>query len=150
MSARRNIIGIALGLGAGLAYGVSSVFIRQGVVGMAPPLVGAAIALLSGTLGLAIVGTRNLNRANLVQNKKPIVFLLISGVAASLGIMSSFFAFSMAPVVITSPLQSTSPLFTLLWSYLFIGHMARITPRLILGSFLVVCGVILITLGRAA
>lgn len=150
MSVRRDaIIGRAFGIGAALAWGISSVFIRQGVVDLAPPLVGAAVGLLSGTLALAIIGTRNLGGANLVQNKRSIVFLLISGVTASLGAVSSFFALSLAPVVLVSPLQSTSPLFTLLLSYLFLSHLERITPKLILGSILVVVGAVLLTIGRA-
>ncbi len=151
MSVKRDaIIGRAFGIGAALAYAISSVLIRQGLADLAPPLVGAAVGLLSGTLALAIIGTRNLGGAKLVQNKRSIVFLLISGVAASLGVVSSFFALSLAPVVLVSPLQSTSPLFTLLLSYLFLSHLERITPKLIMGSILVVLGAILLTIGRAA
>lgn len=156
MSVRRDAtIGRTFGLGTALAYGISSVLIRQGVAGLAPPLVGAAVALLSGTLGLIIIRMRdlrtwNLDRANLVQNKRPIVFLLIAGAIASLGVVSNFFALSMAPVVIVSPLQSTSPLFALLWSHLFLKHLERITLKLVLGSILVVFGVILVTIGRTA
>jgi drug/metabolite transporter (DMT)-like permease len=148
MITRRDaIIGRAFGIGAALAYGSSSVLIRQGVTGLAPPLVGAAIGLLSGTLSLTIVGARGL-RTNLTQKRRAIGFLLIAGVTAALGIMSSFFALSMAPVVIVSPLQSTSPLFTLLWSHLFLGKLEKITLRLVLGSILVISGVALITIGR--
>ncbi len=151
MSTRRDvIIGRALGIGAALTYGISSVLIRQGVANLAPPLVGGAVALLSGTIILALIDTRNLGRANLAQNKKPTVFLLISGVAAGLGVVASFFAFSIAPVVVVSPLESISPLFTLLWSHLFLAHLERITPKLVLGSILVILGVILVTIGRAA
>ena len=150
MITKRNaIIGRAFGIGAALAYGISSVLIRQGVTSLAPPLIGAAIGLLSGTLSLTIVGARDL-RTNLTQKRRAIGFLLISGVTAALGIMSSFFALSMAPVVIVSPLQSTSPLFTLLWSHLFLGQLERITLRLVLGSILVIFGVALITIGRVA
>lgn len=148
MSTRRDaIVGRAFGIGAALAYGSSSVLIRQAVGALAPPLVGAAIALLSGTLALAVIGARGL-KTSLAQSRKSIGFLLLSGVAASLGIISSFFALSMAPVVIVSPLQSTNPLFALLWSYLFLGRLERITRRLVLGTILLVAGVILVTLGR--
>jgi len=148
MITRRDaIIGRAFASGAALAYGVSSVLIRQGVAEMAPPIVGAAVALLAGTLALSIVGARGL-KPDLWQKRKSVGFLLIGGVAAGLGILASFFALGMAPVVIVSPLQSTNPLFALLWSYLFLGHLERITPRLVLGSILVVAGVALITIGR--
>ena len=149
MNTKRNAFtGIAFGIGAALAYGTSSVLIRQALTHLASPLVGAAVALLSGTLVFLIIGGRGL-KASLAQNRKAVGFLLLAGLAASLGIVSSFFALSLAPVVTVSPLQSTSPLFAMLWSYLFLRRLERITPRLILGSILVVFGVILITIGRA-
>lgn len=148
MSTRRDaLVGRAFGIGAALAYGASSVLVRRAVGVLAPPLVGAAIALLSGTLALAVVGARGL-KTSLVESRKAIGFLLLSGLAASLGIIASFFALSMAPVVIVSPLQSTNPLFALLWSYLFLGRLEKITRRLVLGTVLLVGGVILVTLGR--
>ncbi len=147
MSTRRNAtIGIAFGIGAGLAYGVSAVLIRQGVGAMAPPLVGAAIAILCGTSGLFVIGRRSI-KATLVGNKKAVILLLCAGLAGACGVLSSYFALSIAPVVIISPLQNTTPLFTLLWSWLFLGRLERITPRLVLGTVLVVSGIVLVTFG---
>ncbi len=149
MNTRRDvIIGRAFGIGAALAYGISQVLIRRGVSDLAPPLVGATIALFSGTIALSIFGARDVN-SNLAENKKGVIFLLLSGGTAALGIIASFYAFRLAPVVIVSPLESISPLFALLWSHLFLGKLERITRRVILGSILVVGGVILITLGRS-
>lgn len=148
MSTRKDtIVGIAFGIGAGFAYGVSAVFIRQGVETMAPPLVGATIAMLCGTLGMFILGGHGV-KASLMENRKSVIILLCAGLAAAGGIISSYFALSMAPVVVVSPIQSTTPLFALLWSWLFLGRLERITPRLVLGSVLVVIGIALITLGR--
>ncbi len=141
------IIGRTFGIGAGLAYGLGSVLIRRSITGITPPLVGAAIALLSGTLTLATVGAQGF-KANLAK-RKAVGLLLISGIAAAGGIISNFFALSLAPVVVVSPLQSTSPIFALLLSHLFLGHLERITLRLVIGSLLVVGGVVLITVGRA-
>ncbi len=150
MNTKRDaFIGTAFSIGAALAYGASSVLIRQGLTDLAPPLVGAAVSLLSGTLVFLIIGARDL-RASLAQNRKAVGFLLLAGLTASLGIVSSFFALSLAPVVTVSPLQSTSPFFVMLLSYLFLRRLERITPRLILGSILVVFGAILITIGRVA
>lgn len=146
MSSRRTTItGIVFGVVAAMAYGVSSVLIRKGTTTMTPPLVGAAIAMLAGTLTLLIFKARDL-KPILSQNRRASGFLMLSGVAAGLGVLSSFFALSQAPVVIVSPIQSTSPLFALLWSALFLKRLERITPRLLLGSVLVVTGIVLITL----
>ena len=147
ISRRDAIIGRVFGISAGLSYGISSVLIRQGIGDLAPPLVGAAIAMLSGSLVLAFSGGRGV-KAAVTENKRSVIFLLCSGIAAAAGIIASFFALSMAPVVIVSPLQSITPLFALLWSWLFLSHMEKISRRLVLGSVLVVSGVILITLGK--
>ncbi len=146
---RDAFIGTAFGIGAALAYGASSVLIRQGISNLAPPLVGAAVSLLSGTLVFLVIRARDL-RSNLAQNRKAVGFFLLAGLASSFGIVSSFFALSLIPVVTVSPLQSTSPLFVMSLSYLFLRRLERITPRLILGSILVIFGVILITIGRVA
>ena len=148
MSTRKNtIIGIALGIGAGFAYGVSAVLIRQGVHTMAPPLVGAAIAMLFGTLGMFFIGGRGV-KSSLVENRKSVIILLCAGLAAVGGILSNYFALSRAPVVVVSPVQSITPLFALLWSWLFLGRLEKITPRLVLGTVLVVFGIVLIVMGR--
>ncbi len=150
MSKKREvIIGTAFAFGAALAYGGSAVLIKEGMAGLAPPLVGATISLLSGTLGLSVIGLRNLG-SNLRREKKSVGLLLISGIFAGLGIMAHFFALSMAPVILVSPLTAISPLFVLLWSYFFLGRLEKITPRVVLGTVFVVVGVALVTIGRVA
>ncbi len=60
MNKRRDIIiGRAFAIGAAVAYGITSVLVRRGVAELAPPLAGATIARLSGTLILAIMGMRS-------------------------------------------------------------------------------------------
>ncbi len=147
---RDGIIGRVLGIGSALAYGISSVLVSQGVTGLAPPLVGAAVALLSGTLSLTVVNIRGLGANTGQEDRKAVWFLVIAGIFSSFGIMSHFFALSVAPVVIVSPIESTSPLFALVWSRLFLGRLEKITVRVVLGSILVVIGVVLIAFGRAA
>ncbi len=147
MSTRKDaIIGRVFGVGAGMSYGVSSVLIRQGVGDMTVPLVGAAIAILSGTLGLSVIGGRGV-KAGFIERRKSVFLLLSSGAVSAGGIISSFFALSQAPVTVVAPLQGISPLFALLWSWLFLGHLEKITRRLVAGSVLVVAGIVLIILG---
>lgn len=148
MSTRRDIIiGRTFALSAALAYAISAVLVRQGLAGMTPPLVGAAVSVLSGGLIIAIISSRRLE-SNLRQKKGSVVFLLLAGTAAGCGVLTSFLALSMAPVVIVSPLQSTSPLFALLSARLFLTRLETITFRLVLGTIFVVTGVILIAIGR--
>ena len=150
MNTRKEVvIGTAFAFGAALAYGSTAVLVRKGLAGLAPPLVGAAVSLLSGTFVLAFIGLRSPG-SNLRQNKKSVGLLLIAGLLAGLGVMAHFFALSMAPVIMVSPLTSTNPLFALLWSHLFLGRLERITLRMVLGTVLVVAGVALVTVGRVS
>ena len=150
MSEKRTLlIGAGFGLSAGIAYGFNSVLVRYGVGEMATPLVGAAISLLTGTVIIGTFGARGVKRS-IKETRKGVVFMLLSGLVSACGITSSFFALSIAPVVVVSPLQSTNPLFALLFSWLFLGRLEKITVKLLIGCVFVVIGVILITLGRTA
>jgi drug/metabolite transporter (DMT)-like permease len=143
---RNSVIGIALGIGAGLAYGINSVLIKYSVGSLATPLVGASLALFIGTAMMAFFGSRGIKDA-VTDKRKGTMFLLLSGVASAGGVTCIFFALDMAPVVVVTPLQSTNPMFALLFSWLFLGRLEKITAKLVIGSVLVVSGVILITLG---
>lgn len=146
MSTRRDIIvGRTFAFGAALSYAVSAVLIRHGLTGVTPPLVGAAVSLLSGGLVIAIIG-RGLQESNLRQKKRAVVFMMLAGAVSAGGIMTSFLALSLTQVVIVSPLQSTSPLFALISARLFLARIETITFRLVLGTIFVVTGVILITI----
>jgi drug/metabolite transporter (DMT)-like permease len=144
---RQNIVGVAFGFGAALAYGASNVMVRQGLGEQAPPLVSCAISMGSGALILGLIGLHGFRDA-LNQSRRSVGIFMLAGTLAGLAIISSFFALSIAPVVIVSPLQSTSPLFALLWSRLLLGHLEKMTMRLVCGTTLVVVGVALIALGR--
>jgi DME family drug/metabolite transporter len=130
-----------------MAYGVSAVLVRYGVGELAPPLVAAAISLFVGTIAISFFGMRNL-RTDFINNRKGLGFMLLAGLSSTCGITASFFAYSLAPVVVVSPLQSTNPLFALLFSFIFLGRIEKITLRLIIGCVFVVAGVILITLDK--
>ncbi|MFC1873325.1 EamA family transporter [Chloroflexota bacterium] len=147
MNKRDKIIGRAFAVGAALAYGAGSVLIRRVVADVSSPLVGAAIALLSGTMVLAVIAAVK-PETNLKQKKGAVGILLLSGVATGLGSLSSYFALSMAPVVVVTPLQSTSPLFALMWSSIFLNRLEKITLRVVLGVVLVMAGIALIAIGR--
>ncbi|MFH1489415.1 MAG: EamA family transporter [Pseudomonadota bacterium] len=141
------IIGRTFGLLSAMGYAVGSVLARQGVTGLTSPLVGSAIALLTGTFVMGIIAGRRLE-INLTKKKRAAFFFFLAGLASGSGALLSFFSLSMAPVVIVSPIQNTYPLFALLFAWLFLRRMERISFRLVLGAFFVVAGVALIALGK--
>ena len=136
-------------LGSAICYGVSSVLIRQGVSsGLASPLVGATIALLSGSIALLPQTVSNA-RAFAKSPKQAYVFFLLAGLAASVGTISNFYALRYAPVGVVAPLTSISPLVTILLARFFLKELEKVTLRVVVGSGLVVLGVAIISFQAA-
>lgn len=144
---RETVVGIIFSFSAAIAYGISQVLVRSGMQGLAPPLVGAGLSLLAGTIVLSFFALRNRGE-KLKQKKKSVGLMLLAGIFAGSGIIANYFALSKAPVTMVSPLTATNPIFALLWSYLFLGQLEKITPRVVLGTIFVVGGVVLVTIGR--
>ena len=143
------IIGRTFGILSAVAYAVNAVLVRKGLADMASPLVGASVSLLAGALVLSMfVGMRP--ESNLIKKKTSVLLLFMAGLASGVGALSSYFALSKAPVTIVSPIQSTYPLFVLLWTRLFLSRFEKISLRLVLGTFLVVGGIAMIAIGKGS
>lgn len=144
-AARRSTIeGIAFAMTAALSYGSSQVIARYAVTDLAPPLIGAFIALFWGTLGFALLSARNLGPrpANL---RRGTLYFVGAGVFSSMGVLLMFTALSKGDVVILSPVLATNPLFTLVFAALFLRGVEQITRRAVIGTALVVAGVIVLS-----
>ena len=145
---RKNIlIGRTFATLSAIGYGVAAVLTRQGLMDLTSPLAGSAVSLLSGTLAMGMIVGRELE-SNLRKKKIYILFFLLAGLASGSGALSSFFALSNVPVVIASPIQNTNPLFALFFARIFLSRLERISFRLVLGTFFIVGGVTLITIGK--
>ncbi len=142
------LYGTAASLLSILCYG-SGQMVSRGLLGggETPPQTGSTITLFVGMLVLGAVSSRNLPR-DLRAPKRALAWIMIAGVLASSGAFLSFFAFSLAPLVVVSPIVAVSPLMTLVLTAIFLRQTERITRRVVLGSFLVIMGVILVILGN--
>ena len=74
----------------------------------------------------------------------------LSGIASASGVTFLYFALSKSPVVVVSPVVAINPLITLTLAHLLLQRLERITKRTIMGTLLVVLGVVIITLSRTA
>ena len=142
------IIGRTFAILSAMGYAVGAVLARQGVTDLTSPLTGSAVSLLAGALVMGLIMGRRLE-GNLRKKKRSVMFFSLAGLASGSGALSSFFALSLAPIVIVSPIQNTYPLFALLFARIFLSRLEKISFRLVLGSVFVVGGVALITLGKA-
>jgi len=142
------VIGRTFAILSAMGYAVGAVLARQGVIDLTSPLAGSAVSLLAGTLVMGMIMGRRLE-SNLRKKKRSVIFFFLAGLASGSGALSSFFALSLAPVVVISPIQNTYPLFALLFARIFLSRLEKISFRLALGAVFVVGGVALITLGKA-
>lgn len=145
---RRLVLGVLLGLGAGLSYGAGSVLTRMVVTEWTTPPVAAVYSVFFGMAGLFFVGMRGLPR-DLRAPRRALAYVMISGVFSSLGVLFFNIALSQAPVSVVSPVAAVNPLIALLFSYLFLRSLERVTWRTVVGALLVVGGVGLVLLGGA-
>lgn len=143
-SRRHALEGVAFAMIAALSYGSSQVIARHAVTDLAPPLVGAFIALFWGTLGFALISARNLGPRP-VNLRRGALYFVGAGVFSSMGVLLMFTALSKGKVVILSPVLATNPLFTLLFAAVFLRGVEQITRRHVLGTALVVAGVIVLS-----
>jgi uncharacterized membrane protein len=70
----------------------------------------------------------------------------VSGFFETLAVLLMLLAFSLGPVGVVSPIASTTPIWTLIISAIFLRHVERITFASAVGTVLVVAGVVAISL----
>ncbi|MBI4496542.1 MAG: EamA family transporter [Chloroflexi bacterium] len=143
---REQVLGYLLALAGALAYGAAQVTTRKGVSEMTTPLIGATISMFAGMVALAFLNLRDMGTA-MHSQRRALVLVTLSGVFSSIGVTSMYFALSYVPVMVASPIASINPLLTLLYATMFL-RQERITRRVVLGSVLVVGGVVLVTVGQ--
>jgi drug/metabolite transporter (DMT)-like permease len=140
-----RLLGYGFSLAAAVIYGANAVIIKWVVSDMVDPLVTLTIAIFVGVAILLVPAGRGLGAA-VKSNPRATGILALSGMINTLGAMSLYSALEVAPAVVVAPLGATSPLFTLVGTYLFLRRLDRVTYHVALGCLVVVIGGILVTI----
>lgn len=143
---RPAVLGVLYALGAVVAWGSAQVLIRRLVTGAVAPAVGATLALFFGMIYLFFISRPRLS-ADLKAPRRSLVFALLAGLTAAIGVYANYLALSLAPVVVVAPIITINPLVTLILAAIFLRQLERITLRLVLGALLVIGGVVLVIVG---
>ena len=143
-------LGYLLAVGGAAAFASRDVISRHVVSSLAPPLVTAAFALALGGLMLFAMTHRDVVNSIRRIPAKYILMCGLAGIFQGLAVASLFQALSLAPVTVVSPINSTSPLFTLLLVHIFLQRLETIHPALVVGTLISVSGVALVVLGAAS
>jgi drug/metabolite transporter (DMT)-like permease len=141
------IIGALLALGAATAYGVNAILVKEGIQRFGVALPGLVVALVVGLASMVPLALRS--RPSVRPPAGAVVFLVLSGFCASIGIGSYFLALAILPVSVVAPISNAYPLVTLLIARVFLKRSERVTWRIGLGAACVVAGVALIALNRS-
>ncbi len=144
-SGANRMLGYAYSLGSAVAFGSNTVLIKFLVSGRVHPMVTVTVALFFGVVTLMAVAGRGLG-AGFRVNPRSTAFLALSGVSSTLGAMALYYGLRIAPAVVITPLGSTSPLFTLLGTYLFLRKLEKVTYYVVLGCLMVVAGGTLVSI----
>ena len=131
-----------------LAFGITAV-LRKAGVSLVPSLsLGLSTAAL-GTLGLIAVCYPLLPRTERVQfSRKNFGYFLISAFFSTLSHFAFFAALQRGPLFTVAPLVYTSPLFVLVFSWLWFRQTEGLSFRLAVGVVLICAGAALVAMSQ--
>ena len=149
LAQRRQWLGYTAALAAGASYGTAQTVAKHITTEFATPIVGTAFALLFGFAYVSVMFHRHIPRDLATSPRKGLAWFALSGICSSIGVLLLYLALDNAPLVVVSPVVAINPLITLVLTHLFLRNLERITLRTMLGSGLVVLGVLIVTITNA-
>lgn len=137
--------GLAFPLVAGVGYGAADIIRKQGLVDLGEPTFGALIGVGTALGGwLVVVLTSSALRARIYWGRTAGWFA-VSGLLASLALLSQFYALRIGDVSAVSPIVAAQPLAVLVLSILFLGGIERVSKKMVLGGIAIVLGALLVS-----
>ena len=147
--------GTGLGLGrralvfpllAAAFYGASSSFRKMGLLALPEPILGTLVGSLATLVFLVAYLTAGPGRSEVNLHRGCLGYFLGSGVVVSLGWLSMFSALLVGEVSVVSTLIGTNPLFSVVFSLLFLRGSERLDQRIVAGCVAVVAGASIISI----
>lgn len=144
--AKRFSTGLSLGLLGGFTWGLSQLFAREGVRGFRSPIMSSFISYLFAISTLVVIMPFVSNREGLKLKLTQTICLFGSGTLTVFAFLAHYMALRLASIVTVNPIVSTSPLITLIVSYLLIRNIEFIGKKVLFGAIAVVFGAAIIAL----
>jgi len=140
-----RIIDTAFPLGAGLVSALSQTLRKQGLQILPDPFV-AVLTVTVTSLTLLSVFLVVTKRTHILRMERSSVFFFLAAAFLATGAqVCNFIALGRGEVSVIIPLLNTTPLFTVLFTIIFLRRVETVGPRIILGAILTVAGVAFIT-----
>ncbi len=135
-------------IAAAIFFGFEPVFARIGVLEGTPGHVGLSIKMVVAGIGFLIyfmVKGDMPNIGKIFENKITARWYILAGLASTSMMIFLYTAIEIAPVVFVVPFLQTSPLFVVIFSYIWLQDIEHISWRLVIGILVMISATILIT-----
>lgn len=129
---------------AAFCFGVVQIARKMGL-SQAGPLFDAALNISAAMVASTAFIIASGNLRALVCDRTSLFFLSLGGAAENTGVLLVIVALGLGNVSVVSPLSATAPLFVLLLALLFPSGNRRLGRRVVIGTVLIVLGVVLLT-----
>jgi len=133
---------------AAVAFGVSTVLRKRGLIEVPVPLLAAAVTV--GTAFLFLLGSVGLSggRRVLRFHRVGSAWLFGAAVVNTGAILSFFSALNVGKIVRVEPLVACNPLLTILWTAIFLRAVEQVSGRIIIGALVTVTGTVLVVTAK--
>jgi uncharacterized membrane protein len=137
--------GVVLALLSAVLFAGADIGRKIGITLVSSPFLGAAVG---ATVGIAAYFLFSIvTKTPIASPKKWTRFDYLTGILTGVGMASVFSALFVEKVVVVQPLQSTTPLFALFFTWVFLRRLENVTASTCLAAILIVIGSILVAIG---
>lgn len=147
----RRRAGVLAALGTALCWAVSPIFIREGLEGLASPLLGVTVSMVASALVFgAVLAVRRRRLADRIDSATALGFKVVAGLLVGLSTWMRWIALDLTTVAVVLSINSISVPTVLVLAPLVVGRQhERVTARVWLGAALVVAGSLVLILKGA-
>src|ERR687891_171889 len=133
-------------IAASALAGCSQVLRKFGLAALPHPFLAAAVTATS-SLVVSVVTLWYVEKSQETWklNRECFWYFLGAGVIISLSMAGIYYALDLGQVSVVIPISSTGPLFSLIFSALFLRDVERVTLRIVASAGMIIGGVLLIT-----
>ena len=125
-------------------FGMVSILRKLGLGG-AGPIIGTALNVTTAAVAFAGFMLATGQRDALVVRGRPLAYFAAAGLMENIAVFLNIVALGMGTVSVVTPLYGSSPIFVLLFSFLFLRGVEILTARVVTGTLLIVLGIYLIS-----
>jgi drug/metabolite transporter, DME family len=133
---------------AALAFGISTLLRKTGLMTVPVPLAAAAVTVGTAFCVILFMVRLRGGARSLKFNRQSSAWLFSGALFNTGAILSFFSALNVGSIVRVEPLVACNPLLTILWAGLFLKQIEQLTARVAIGGLVTVLGTLLVVTAR--